>query len=162
MFPAQLPSSAWLWVSQEASASVLCFALIQRQQHHSAAEFPAAAKEGVSWKVPKAFSAPRHHPLSHFHPVFFSFWLFFFFFLFFWEGSIWGCSLEGESNTTATDTSNSIEIEQRNEHGSVSVCHVPRGPGQAGALEAQLKLLRCCHHTPLTCLGHLPSAKGTS
>lgn len=77
--------------------------------------------------------------------------------------------MEGESNMTATDTSDSIVIEQRNDHGSLKgeqvcmcVCHVPCGPGQAGALEAQLKLLRCCHHMSPTCLGHLPSAKGTS
>lgn len=84
-----------------------------------------------SWKVPKAFSAPRHHPLSHFHPVFFSFLLFFLSSLF-WEGSIWGCSLEGERNTTATDTSDSIVTEQRHEHGSLKgeqVCEcVPCAP----------------------------------
>lgn len=80
----------------------------------------------LSWKVPKAFSAPRPYPLSLFHPVFFSF------LFFFWEGSIWGCSSEGESNMTATDTSDSIVIEQRNEHGSLKgeqVCEcVPCAP----------------------------------
>lgn len=96
MFPAQLPSSAWLWVSQEASASVLCFALIQRQQHHSAAEFPAAAKEGVSWKVPKAF---LHQDITLFHTfIQFSFLSGFFssFFSFFGRGQFGGVLWKGK------------------------------------------------------------------
>lgn len=96
MFPAQLPSSAWLWVSQEASASVLCFALIQRQQHHSAAEFPAAAKEVVFLESPQGLFCTKTSPSFTLSSSFLFFLAFFFFFLFFGRGQFGGVLWKGK------------------------------------------------------------------
>lgn len=56
----------------------IVFALIQRQQHHSAAEFPAAAKEGVFLERPQGLFCTKTLP-SFIQFFFLAFFLFSFF-----------------------------------------------------------------------------------